>query len=73
MAKLIPKVTSLFDLRAKAQVDDRYAKLAIAAAQNLGGSQVDTLDRAMRHLNLNADATDEAGVVGEVNFCRDLI
>lgn len=70
--KLIPKVTSLMDLRNKAKTDDRYLRLAIVAADNLG-EKCSTLEQAMRWLNTNADETDEDGVVGEINFCRDLI
>jgi hypothetical protein len=67
------KVTSLGDLRQKAGTDPRYLQLALVSARNLGGHPIDTLDQAMTWLFLNASETDENGVVGEVNFCRDLV
>lgn len=70
--QLIPKVSSLHELRTLAGQDDRYRQLAIVAAQNLGGAPAD-LRAALRWLAVNADETDEAGVVAEVNFCRDII
>lgn len=69
---LIPAVSSIADLRMKARTDPRYAKLAMVAASNLGG-QSETLDGALRTLELNAAETDEDGVVGEINYCRDLV
>ena len=69
---LIPKVSSLFDLKSKATDDPRYAKLAIVAANNLGGD-TRTLAGALRWLDLNAMETSEEGVVGEINFVRDLV
>jgi hypothetical protein len=73
--KLMAKVTSLRDLRDRATTDEQYRKLAIAAAENLGGGPAHTasLDLAMRWLRINADETDERGVIAEVNFCRDLV
>lgn len=71
--KLMPKVQSLFDLRTRANIEMRYAMLAIAAAENLGGGDGLTLDSAMRWLRTNAAETDERGVVAEVNACRDLV
>lgn len=87
--KLIPKVTSLMDLRNQAKTDIRYLELAIIAAENLGGSirkgsgdvsewhpdrQARALLDAMTCLNDNANETDsEKGVVAEVNFVRDLV
>lgn len=70
--KLIPKVTSLYDLENKAKADPQYRKLAIAGACNLGGA-CETLEAAMKWLRINADETTEKGVIGEVNFCRDLV
>jgi hypothetical protein len=70
--KLIPPVTSLFDLENKAKADPQYRKLAIAGASNLGGA-CETLEAAMRWLRINADETTEKGVIEEVNFCRDLL
>jgi len=69
---MIKKITNLAELRMKAQQDPRYAKLAMVAASNLGGNPKD-LEGALRWLNLNAQETDERGVVGEVNFVRDLV
>ena len=69
--KLIPAVSSLLDLRIKAQTNPKYLQLAIAAAENLGGCDVGTLDKAMAWLMVNAQETgDEDGVVAEINFCR---
>lgn len=70
--RLLARITSLGDLRQRAKTDERYARLAIVAAQNLGGSAKDVAG-ALRWLGTNADETDERGVVNEVNFCRDLI
>ena len=83
--KKIAKIDSLADLRFKAERLPTYLRLAIAAAENLGG-QVRTprpsalpgdtdymiaLNDAMRVLNMNANETgDERGVVAEVNFVR---
>lgn len=70
---MLAKVTSLFDLFHKAKTDKRYELLAIAGARNLGGS-VQTLDEAKKWLDMTAnDVGDCAGVVAEVNFCRDLV
>jgi hypothetical protein len=73
--KLMPKVTSLADLQQRAASDDRYATLAMVAARNLGAmaDQSATCDAALRHLRTEAMETDEAGVVEEVNYCRDLV
>ncbi len=72
--KLIPKVTSLSDLQRKAKADPRYAQLAKVAAHNLGGGEeTEQLTGALRWLVLNALETSESGVVGEINFVRDLI
>jgi thioredoxin-like negative regulator of GroEL len=69
----LTKVTSINDLRRRAEKDPKYMQLAITAAKNLGGD-VDNLDRAIRFLEINANETDdEQGVVDEVNFCLDLI
>lgn len=69
--KLLPKIKSLADLQQRAFADPQYLVLAIRAAQNLGGTNVETLDTAMRWLKINANETDsERGVVAEVNFCR---
>lgn len=70
---LLPKVTSLAELEQLAKTDPRYAALALAAAENLGSAAPRTLEAAMRWLRLNAAETTERGVVGEVNYCRDLV
>lgn len=69
---MLPSVHSILDLRTRALRNPDYKKLAISAANNLGGD-CKTLDEAIRWLNINADETDERGVVEEINFCRDLI
>lgn len=73
---MLPKVKSLGELRRLASTAgplmERYKNLAVIAAENLGMMGAPSLDRAMRHLNMNADETGEDGVVGEVNFVRDL-
>lgn len=72
-ARLAP-VTSLGDLHAKAKTDPRYLALAVAAAKNLGGRNVDDLDSAMRWLRLNqqeAGDEDGSGIIAEVNACRE--
>lgn len=80
--KLIPKVQSLSELYRLAARDDRYARLLIAAAQNLGGPDFTKLHFpispkqqaiARQWLDTNANETSERGVVKEVNYCRDLI
>lgn len=67
---MIPRVHSLAQLKTRAKTDPRYAQLAMIAARNLGG---DGKSDPFRWLELNAMETSEAGVVGEINFCRDLI
>lgn len=75
-AKKIPPITSLGDLRRKAQTDPRYADLALAAASNLGGGGGTNVAEALRWLELNAmesqdlEGGGEDGVVAEINFCR---
>jgi len=74
---LISKVVSIGDLRQRAAKDPRYLQLAMISASNLGGSPKN-LDDAINWLNCNAMETDEdgngeKGVVGEINFCRDLV
>jgi hypothetical protein len=71
--KLIPKVRSLSQLRQLASTDDRYRRLALVAAANLGGTPTEDLNRAMSWLYTNANETTESGVVAEVNFVRDCI
>lgn len=73
--KLIPKVRSLGELKALARNDPSYARLLCLAASNLGGGPEVAANpvAAYRWLELNAMETTERGVVGEVNFVRDLI
>jgi hypothetical protein len=71
--KKLSKIKSLNELRHLAASDNRYLQLALIAASNLGSGTVKTLDQAMNWLNTNAMETDERGVVGEVNFCRNLV
>lgn len=60
-------VRSLGELARRAEDDPRYRRLALAAAENLGGRPA-TLAAALAWLRLNAQETvDEAGVVDEVN------
>lgn len=68
----LSKVVSIGDLRQRAGRDERYHQLTMIAASNLGGSPKN-LDDAINWLNTNAMETDEDGVVGEINFCRDLV
>ena len=68
--KLLARVVSLSDLRHRALVNPAYEKLAIDAAKNLGGEGITSLEKAMHWLTLNANETDEKGIVDEVNFCR---
>ena len=68
----LKKVKSLFELRQLAESDTGYLELALTGARNLGGNPKD-LNEAMRWLKTNADETDENGVLGEVNFVRDIV
>lgn len=72
-AKKLKAVKTLMELKSLAHEDERYAKLLHAASENLGGKIGDTIDGAYQNLINNANETDEKGVVGEVNFCRDLV
>jgi hypothetical protein len=80
----IKKVTSIGDLRYKCNTEgpdqEKYKKLAIISARNLGCSQPEpTLEQAFRWLEINASETTtdefdgEQGVTGEINFCLDLV
>ena len=69
----IAPVQSLAQLRSMAFRNEAYKRLALTAAENLGGSPNGDLNKAMEWLNVNADETDEQGVVEEINFCRDLV
>lgn len=69
----MPKVRSLAELRILSAQDARYKRLAIIAARNIGGEiKDDDREGALRWLELCAADTTESGVVGEVNFVRDL-
>jgi hypothetical protein len=70
--KKLPKVSSLYDLFDKARTDTRYRELLMISANNLGGD-CKTEEQAQSWLRTNAMETDEEGVVGEINFCRDLV
>ncbi len=59
-------------MQQKVEKDPRYAKLAMVAASNLGQPCGD-LKTSLRSLNTCADETDENGVLGEINFVRDLV
>ena len=72
MAK-IKKVSTLADLNFLAQKDERYRKLMICAAENLGGVVDGDSKKAYDILRAEALEGDEKSVVGEVNFCRDLV
>jgi BRCT domain type II-containing protein len=66
--KGMKKIHSLYELKIKAMEDKAYEKLAIDTAYNLGGSNINDLNDAIRWLNINAMETSEEGVVEEVNF-----
>jgi hypothetical protein len=69
----LKKVRSLGELRQLARSDSNYEKLAIIAAQNLGGSPKN-LDDALHWIDINAsESGSERGVVGEINFCISLV
>ena len=72
VSKVVSKVVSIGDLRWRSATDPRYRQLAMISARNLGGSPKN-LDEAINWLNTNAMETDEDGVVGEINFCRNLV
>jgi hypothetical protein len=66
------KVGSLNELAYLAKGNEKYAKLAKTAAENLGMPN-GSLDVALRSLEIMAMETDEDGVMDEVNFVRDLV
>jgi len=70
MAKL--NVTSLGDLKQKADKNPKYAELAMLASSNLGGPG-NNLAEAIRWLEVNATETSEEGVVDEINGVADLL
>lgn len=72
--KLLPRVGSLRELKALAASSERYKQLLLISAKNLGGEFAEgDVDAAYRWLVTNANETDEEGVIGEVNHCRDLV
>lgn len=84
MKKLIPKVTSYQDLANKAKTDERYQRLAIAAAENIGGPDCKgDYKKALQSLydhwcslvgEYGDDESDaEQSIVDEINFVRDCI
>jgi hypothetical protein len=70
--KLMPKVRSLAELRNLAETDERYKKLMIVSASNLGQPNANE-QVAYESLENCVMETDEQGVVDEINFCRDLV
>lgn len=70
--KMAP-ILSLAQLRTKALKDPNYRKLAILAAESLGGDPGEDLNKALDWLNTIAIESSEEGVIEEVNFCRDLL
>lgn len=72
--KLLPRVRSLRELKALAANSDGYKQLLLVSAKNLGGDFAEgDVNAAYRWLETNANETDEEGVIGEVNHCRDLV
>ncbi len=69
--KLAP-IQSLAQLKCKARQNENYKKLALLAAENLGGNPNGNLNEAFRWLDISASESDgEDGVVEEVNALRD--
>lgn len=73
--KLIPAVRSISELYSLALRDDRYKKLALVSASNLGGNGKELKESIsfLTQVALETEAESEGGVVDEINFCRDLI
>ena len=71
--KLLTAVRSISELHMLAQKSEVYKQLALIASSNLGGIPTTNLEKAINWLRINADETDESGVVDEINFCRDLV
>lgn len=77
---LLPKVQRISELRMLATTTmtpnrARYEKLMRIAASNLGyagNPNTDELTKLYSFLSMNADETSEEGVVGEINYVRDL-
>lgn len=72
MAKL-KKVSSLYELWSLAQTDERYKKLLICTAENLGCVVDGDMAKAYMHLLMEWLGSDEWCIIAEVNFCRDLV
>lgn len=72
------RVVSLSDLKTRSRTDDRYARLAMLAAENIGWAVPQDenpriVEQALAWLTTNARETSEDGVVDEVNACRGLV
>lgn len=67
---MIAPVMSLAQLRTKAKTDEKYEKLAILAATNLGYEVEDSLEGALMSLKESAEETSEDEVIEEVNAIR---
>lgn len=67
----LPKIRSLSELRNNKN-DPLWAKWICVASSNLGGPD-SNVEQCYRWLEMNAMETDEAGVVAEVNFVRDMV
>lgn len=87
-AKKLAKVKSLWDLKQKAKVDERYKKIAAAAVDNIAadglrGKGPDEFENDVQALNSYlmsmvgeyGQSEDEAEemLVDEINFVRDLV
>ncbi len=71
---MIAPIQSLTQLRCLANKNHNYKLLALTAAENLGGNPCGDFDLAMQWLYTKArESGDEAGIVEEINFYRDLI
>jgi len=73
----INKIKSIGELNFRCQDDgpkgEPYRQLALIGARNLGGEPTKDWRKAIQWIQLNAMETDEAGVVDEINFIRDLV
>ena len=69
---LLYPIHSIGDLAYRAKLDPQYKKLAMISASNLGGDAKD-LTESINWLSQTALEISEAGVVEEINFCRDLV
>lgn len=68
----LSKINSINELYNLAIRDERYRKLALISASNLGEIPR-TLLQAIAWLKTNAMETDEQSVLDEINFCRDMV